>query len=170
MARIGRKGRFWLRFFHLFFMGLFMGAEISFLVILASTGSAQSDGGLQAMYQIDDILFPIFTAAGPGIIITGLLLSWLTPWGFFKHKWVIYKIAGTAVYLLISFALVQPLVGNLVALAEAGGLRALQNPEYLSTWNWVIILGTVNTLLLISALFVSAIKPWEKREGAEATS
>jgi hypothetical protein len=170
MARIGRKGRLWLRAIHVFFMGLFMGAGISEMIIIASTGSARSDSGLQAMYQIGDILEPVFTAAGPGAVITGLLLAWLTPWGFFKHKWVVYKIAGTVVYLLISFTLAQPMVGKLAALVEAEGLSALQNPEYINAWNWVIILLTVCTLLLISAVFVSVIKPWEKRQGAEATS
>jgi hypothetical protein len=170
MARIGRKGSFWLRAFHFFFMGLFMGVVISELVIIASAGSTQSDGGLQTMYQIPDILDIVVGPAGSGIIITGLLLSWLTPWGFFKHKWVVYKIAGTVVYLLISFTLVHPLVGKLAALAEVEGLRALQNPEYISAWNWVIILLTVCTLLLISAVFVSVFKPWRRREAAEATS
>jgi hypothetical protein len=170
MATIGTKGRLWLRAFHVFFMGLFMGSAISALVVIASTGLAQSDGGLQTMYKITDTFGSVLGPAGFGIIITGLLLSWLTPWGFFKHKWVAYKIAGTVLYLLISFGLVQPLEGKLAALAEAGGLSALQNPEYISTWNRVIILGTVIWLLLISAAFVSVIKPWRKREGAEATS
>jgi hypothetical protein len=168
MARIGRKGRLWLRAFHVFFMGLFMGVVITELVIIASTGSAQSDSGLQDMYKIVDTIGSVLgPTGGSGIIITGVLLAWLTPWGFFKHKWVVYKIAGTVLYLLISFALALPLVGKLAALAEAGGLSALQNPEYISLWNWVIILDTVNTLLLISMVFISEIKPWHKREGAE---
>jgi len=169
MARIGRKGRLWLRAFHIFFMGLWVGAIISELVIFASTGSARSDGGLQAMYQIGDILVPVFGACASGTIITGLLLSWLTPWGFFKHKWVIYTIAVTVLYLLVQFALIEPLGSKLAALVEAGGLRALQNPEYINTWNRFIILGMVNALLFISMAFVSVIKPWHKREGAEAT-
>lgn len=170
MARIGRKGRLWLRAFHIFFMALWMGAIISELVIFASTGSARSDGGLQAMYKIGDILSPVFTAVGPGTAITGLLLSWLTPWGFFKHKWVVYSIAVTVLYLLVQFALIEPLGGKLAALAEAGGLSALQNPEYISIWNRFIILSTVNALLYISMAFVSVFKPWEKRKEGEATS
>jgi len=168
MARIGRKGRLWLRAFHVFFMGLFMGSFISESFIIASKGSAQSDCALQAMYKIVDTFGIVNGPCGGGIIITGVLLSWLTPWGFFKHKWVVYKIAATFLYLLVFFALCLPLVGKLAALAEAGGLSALQNPEYISDWNRLIILYTFCTLLLISAVFVSVIKPWRKREGAEA--
>ena len=68
------------------------------------------------------------------------------------------------------FAFNEPLVGKLAALVEAGGLRALQNPEYINAWNRLIILRTVWPLLVISVAFVSVIKPWRKREVAEATS
>jgi hypothetical protein len=171
MARIGRRGRLWLRAFHIFFMGLWLGGIISGLVILAFIGSAQSDGALQAMYKIvyalGSILGPV---GGPGTVITGVLLSWLTPWGFFKHKWVVYTLAGTILSFLFYFPIILPLIIKLVDLVDAGGLGALQNPEYISAWNRYIIFQTVYSLLIISIVFVSVIKPWDKRERAEASS
>ncbi len=101
MARIGRKGRLWLRAFHIFFMGSYIGAKISQLVILGPIGSAQSDAGLQAMYKIPDMLTIANAPGMSGTIITGLLLAWLTPWGFFKHKWVVYTIAIAVLVTLI---------------------------------------------------------------------
>jgi uncharacterized membrane protein len=168
MARIGRKGRLWLRAFHIFFMTIYIGGIISELVIIASMGSARSDGGLQAMYQIIGRLPIAIAPAMTLTIITGLLLAWLTPWGF-KHKWVVYTIAIAVLITLVNFTLSQPLLSRLAALVEAGGLLALQNPEYMSTWNMVIILDMVKLLLYVSAAFVSVIKPWRRREGAEAT-
>jgi hypothetical protein len=111
--------------------------------------------------------------SGPGIFgtfITGLLLAWLTPWGFFKHKWVIYALAVVVLNQLLYPILELPLLSKLSALVDAEGLSALQNPEYISAWNRVIILLMVVWLLFISAAFVSVLKPWRKREGAEATS
>lgn len=170
MAGIGRKGRLWLRAFHVFFMGLFMGSFISEFFIIASKGSAQSDCALQAMYKIVDTFGIVNGPCGGGIIITGLLLCWLTPWGFFKHKWVVYQGVIVVLYLLVYFTFTNPLVAKLAALAEAEGLSALQNPEYISAWKREIILYTFCMLLPISAAFISVIKPWRKREGAEATS
>jgi uncharacterized membrane protein len=170
MARIGRKGRLWLRAFHLFFMGLWIGAIISQVAIISFTGLAKSDGGLQAMYRIPDILNIVTAPAGLGTIITGILLSWLTPWGFFKYKWVIYTMAMVVIDLLIVFILSDPLISKLSALVGTEGLGALQNPEYISTWNRFIIVAAVCPIFLISAVFVSVIKPWRKREGAEATA
>jgi uncharacterized membrane protein len=170
MARIGRKGRLWLRAFHIFFMAVFIGGNIIALVLFASMGSAQSDGGLQAMYQICDKLSIPIAPCAVGTFITGLLLSWLTPWGFFKHKWVVYTFAINVLSMLVYLPLTLPVESKLASLVQAGGLGALQNPEYISAWNRLIIIQTVYLLLLISAVFVSVIKPWHKREGAEATS
>jgi uncharacterized membrane protein len=170
MARIGRKGRLWLRAFHIFFMGSYVGGNIITLVIFASAGSAQSDGGLQAMYQICDKLSIPIAPCAIGTLVTGLLLSWLTPWGFFKHKWVIYTFVVTILVTLVYLPLMLPLTDKLASLVDTGGLGALQNPEYIGAWNRIIIIQVVYLLLLISMIFISVIKPWEKRERAEATS
>jgi hypothetical protein len=170
MARIGRRGRLWLRAFHVFFMGVYIGGNIIELVILAFMGSAQSDGGLQAMYQI---LYKLSIPIAPcaiGTLVTGLLLSWLTPWGFFKHKWVIYTGVITVLVTLVYLPLAMLLTGKLTDLVEAGGLNALQNPEYISAWNRLITNQVVYLLLLISMIFISVIKPWEKRNRAEVSS
>jgi uncharacterized membrane protein len=170
MARIGRRGRLWLRAFHIFFIGLWVGAIVSQVVILSFTGRAQSDGGLQAMYIIPEIL-NIVTGAGMfGTVVTGVLLAWLTPWGFFKHKWVIYSMSMVVIDLLIVFVLSDPLISKLSTLVEAEGLSALQNPDYISTWNKFIIVAAVCPIFLISAVFVSVIKPWRKHEEAKATT
>ena len=170
MVRTGRKGRLWLRAFHIFFMALYTGGVISELLIIAFTGSAQSDGALQAMYRIPGTLTIINAPGMSGTIITGLLLAWLTPWGFFKHKWVIYTLSVGILVTLIFFTFNLPLLNKVADLVGTEGLSALQNPEYINAWNRLIIIETVKTLLFISAVFISVFKPWEKREGAKATS
>ena len=168
MAKIGRRGRLWLRAFHIFFMGLWVGAIISQVVILLFTSLAKSDDGLRAMYKIPDILNIVTGPAGFGTIITGVLLAWLTPWGFFKHKWVMYSMGMVVLDLLLVFIFSDPLLIKLSALVEAEGIGALQNPEYVSTWNRFVIVMAVCPLALLSAVFVSVLKPWRKREGTEA--
>ena len=169
MARIGRKGRIWLRAFHIFFTGLWIGAVVTQFVIISFIGHAQSPGGLQAMYKIPDILNVVTMPGAFGTLITGVLLCWLTPWGFFKYKWVIYLIVMAAIDGLIVFTLSDPAIRKLATLAEAEGLGALQNPEYISAWNGLMIVGIATSLLLISAIFVSVMKPWRKHEDAKAT-
>jgi uncharacterized membrane protein len=170
MRKIGRQGRLWLRSFHIFFMALWIGAVFSQTIIILFTGKAQSDGGLQAMYVIPDILNAVTGPGFLGTLITGILLSWLTPWGFFKHKWVMYTMAMVALDLLLGQIVGGSAGSKLAALAGTEGLSALQNPEYISAWYRIIIVGFVCSLLLISAAFVSVLKPWRKRTEAEAAT
>jgi uncharacterized membrane protein len=170
MAKIGRRGRLWLRSFHIFFMMLWIGAIVSQVVILMFSGLAKSDGALQAFQAVPQIL-NILTGPGClGTIVTGVLLAWLTPWGFFKHKWIVYTMVVVVLDLVIAQIFGEPMVNKMATLAEAEGLSALQNPEYISAWNGLIIMSIVTLLLLISALFVSVMKPWRKRKEAEAAA
>jgi len=170
MKKLGRRGRLWLRSFHIFFMGLWIGAVISQMVILLFSGYAKSDGGLNTFYAVPQILNIVTGPGCLGTVITGVPLAWLTPWGFFKHKWVIYTISIVVLDVLIAQILGEPAVKKLATLPGAEGLSALQNPEYLSAWNRLIIAGTVTPLLLISAAFISVLKPWRKRVEAETAS
>ena len=167
MKKIGRRGRLWLRSFHVFFMALWIGAVICQAVILLFSGLAKSDGGLNTFYAVPQILNLVTAPGALGTIITGVLLAWLTPWGFFRHKWIIYTMVIVVLDLLISQIFGEPAFVKLAAHVETEGLGALQNPEYISTWNGVIIMSIITSLLLTSAAFVSVMKPWRKRGEAE---
>jgi uncharacterized membrane protein len=119
MTKIGRKGRLWLRSFHIFFMVLWIGAVVSQMVILLFSGSAKSDGALQAFNAVPQILNIVTAPGGLGIIITGVLLAWLTPWGFFKHKWIIYTMVVVVLDLVVAQIFGEPMVNKMAALAEA---------------------------------------------------
>ena len=171
MKKLGRRGRLWLRAFHIFFMGAWIGVGISETIIPFFTGNASNGGELYAYYASVNVLDDfIIVPCAIGTLITGLLLAWQTAWGFFKHGWVIYAEAATIVAILLGVIWLGPAIDTLVAISEVEGLSALQNPEYVSAWNIGAILGIVWLLLLISAVFISVLKPWRKREGAEAAT
>lgn len=166
MAKISRRGRLWLRAFHIFFMGLWIGGVASTLVMFLFIGTAHSDEALRFTYLVTRILYIPGGLGMLGTIITGIFLARRTPWGFFKHRWLIYK---QAIYILY---LVSVVVGNIVfskatALVESEGLAALQNPAYTGAWTGLIITSVLNLLILISIVFVSVIKPWRKHAEVE---
>jgi uncharacterized membrane protein len=170
VAKIGRRGRLWLRSFHILFVGLWIGAGLSEIFVLLSSGNATDGSALNTYYAVDKVLTQIVRSFGLLAIITGVLLAWLTPWRFFKHKWVIYTIIIVILDFLIAGIWCAPAIDEMAALSGAEGLSALQNPEYVSAKNTAIISGIVPLLLLISAVFVSVMKPWRKREGAEVAA
>jgi uncharacterized integral membrane protein len=166
MAKLSRRGRLWLRAFHIFFLGLWIGGIACTLVMFLLTGIANNDEELKLMYLITRILYIPGGVGMLGTIITGIVLARRTPWGFFKHRWLIYK---QAIYILY---LVDVVVGNVVfdkatAIVQSEGLAALQNPAYTDAWTGLIITSVLNLLILISIVFVSEIKPWRKHTGAE---
>ena len=50
-----------------------------------------------AIKLLDDF---IIIPAAMGSLITGILLCWLTNWGFFKFNWIIFKLISTIAQIL----------------------------------------------------------------------
>ena len=140
------------------------------MIILLFSGNATSSSVLNAFYTIHQLPDLVGGIGLIGTIITALLLCWLTHWGFFKYKWVICSAILFVLCCLVANIWKNPAICNLVTLAEAEGLSALQNPGYVSAWNTGIILTIVCLLMIISVIFVSVLKPWRKRGGAEAAT
>jgi uncharacterized membrane protein len=170
MKKLGRRGRLWLRGFHILFFGTWIGAALSATIIPFIADSASDGSALHAYYEAVQLLDSIIIPCAVLTLITGLLLCWLTTWGFFKNGWVIYSEVVAIVAILLGVIWLGPGIADLMAISEAEGLSALQSPEYTSAWNTVAILGIVQPVILISAVFTSVMKPWRKRGEAEATA
>ncbi len=93
-------------------------------------------------------------------VITGLLLCWQTPWGFFKFLSVFIPLVTWAVAIVLGVTLLGPWTTDLVRISKAEGLAALQNGEYLYALQMFKILGIVWIIILIFGAFVSVIRPW----------
>ena len=50
----------------------------------------------------------IVIPAALGALFTGLLESWLTPWGFFRHRWVTVKWIATVTVIVASPLITAP--------------------------------------------------------------
>jgi hypothetical protein len=97
-----------------------------------------------------------------GCFITGLLISGLTPWGFFKHRWVAVKWILTIFCIVFGIVVLGPTVNDQPQYSAKEGLLALNNPEYLSNYINSILGGIFQMLALIFMVTISVIKPWRK--------
>jgi hypothetical protein len=160
MNKLGIRGRRWLKAFHVLFSMTWIGAGITSEIIPFFTGNATSGAELYAYNEVikmgDIIIIPCAVLC----IITGLVLCWQTPWGFFKYWSVVIPLVVWIVALMIGIVWLSPLPGDLIRISKAEGLAALQNEEYLYALRMVKILGAVQVILLIFAAFVSVIRPW----------
>jgi hypothetical protein len=137
-----------------------IGAGITQTIIPFVTGNATSDAELYAYNETillgDSIVIPCAVLC----VITGLLLCWQTPWGFFKYWSVVIPLVVWVVAIVLGIAFLGPWTEDLVRISKAEGLAALQNGEYLYALQMMKIIGSVWIITLIFAAFVSVIKPW----------
>jgi hypothetical protein len=162
MKKMSARGQRWLKGFHIAFACLWVGAGVSLL--LMQMGMSATDG--KTLYGIDlskKFIDDFIIIPGAfGSLITGLLYSLFTNWGFFKHRWVTVKWIINVGGIVFGTFWLGPWLNSMPPISGALGLEALSDPTYvhcktMNTW-W----GPLQVLTLIFAVFVSVLKPWRK--------
>ncbi|ALO16095.1 putative integral membrane protein [Salinivirga cyanobacteriivorans] len=113
------------------------------------------------LYFIDTKILP---PAAITCLLTGLIYSVFTKWGFFKHNWIIFKWIVTIVLILLGTFASEPLIIKMLELSKAEGITALNNSYYELISNGQFILGLVMLSTLIVTVFISVFKPLKKRK------
>jgi len=170
MKKLGPTGQRWLKGFHLFFACLWVGASLAMLNLQIFYKPASPDG-LNTIHTVLSLLnFTVVIPAAMACLITGLLMSVFTNWGFFKHYWVLIKWIATPTMILFGTFVLGPWAGLMQALARSEGLKALQNQTYLSYRSLTLAFGLILLGVLIFMIFMSTLKPWGQRgKGASKT-
>lgn len=169
MKKLGPKGRAWLKGFHLLFCCAWIGTALSMLLLGFLKGHTPNGDELYAVNAsiklLDDF---IIIPAAFGSLITGLLICWLTNWGFFKFNWVIFKWISTISQMIFGTFWLGPWTNGAAAISSAERVMALQNQTYLYFKEMSNYFGSIQTLLLIAVVFISVLKPWGKRNPKKA--
>jgi hypothetical protein len=164
MRKLGPIGKQWLKSLHLTLSLMWLGGVVC-MNLLRWVWNPSVVGGLYALdHTIRLIDQVVVYPTAVGALVTGLLESWLTTWGFFKFRWVILKLVVTIAVILYGIVFQGAWLSELETVARGEGLAALHNPIYLR----VRLLDTISAVVMISALatlpFVSVLKPWAKRD------
>jgi len=161
MKKLGLKGRAWLKGFHILFCCAWIGAALSIVLLGLVKGHTSNGDELYAVNAsiklVDDF---IIIPAALGSLITGLLICWLTNWGFFKHKWVIVKWIMTIGQILFGTFFLGKWTNGATAIADMKRALSLQNQTYLYFREMSNNFGSVQAFLLIVVIFISVLKPW----------
>ncbi len=112
------------------------------------------------IYHFIDIL--VLTPAAITTLITGLIYSIYTKWGFFQHGWIIYKWVITLLLIIVGTFYLGPMVTKILEIAEVKRFAALQDQYYQQGGYIGIWAGIINSSLLIVAVIFSVYKPWKK--------
>ena len=162
MKRLSAKGQKWLKGIHILFACMWVGAAIILCFInpfLKASDGMQLYGIDASMKFIDDY---IIIPGANGALLTGLVYSIFTGWGWFKHRWIVVKWCITLFGVIFGTFWLGPWVNGLVPVSKVQGLAALADPGYLHNRHMVLYWGAFQLSTLLFALFLSVLKPWKK--------
>lgn len=163
MGNLNARGQRILKIFHLICAGLWIGGAVALNLMIAALGPARSGAELLgydvARKFVDDL---IIIPGAMGCLLSGLLISILTPWGFFKHRWVTVKWILTVACILFGTFVLGPMINGQPPISLALGLEALADPVYTANRDHNLLWGILQALLIFFMVVISVLKPWKK--------
>lgn len=161
---LGARGQKWLKGFHVTLVAFSVGAILSMLVLLLFK---QNFKAVENLFPIDLSIFHLFNFleySFYGIILTGLVYSLFTKWGFFKHHWITVKWAAVLLLFAFTWAWIGPVATGMVALADGGFRLPGTLSEYLDYSSKGRLFSSIECLVFVFIIFISVLKPWGKRK------
>lgn len=163
MKKLSPKGMKLLKVFHLFFAILWIGSAVS-LNLLRILVSVEDGSGMYWMAEIlDAIDMKILVPGAIGCLITGLIYSIFTNWGFFKFKWLTVKWILTIFMISLGTFYMGPLMSANVEIGKAIMEGRSDVTQYWHNVTCNYYCGILQVCLLTFVLIISVYKPWMKK-------
>jgi len=162
MKKLSQQGIRILKMFHLFFASAWIIGAIGMLIVLVTSHPETGDElymRSRVLQIIDDYLI---IGGAFGSLITGLIYSIWTNWGFFKHRWLIVKWCFTILQMLFGTFVLGPFINGNVEIADRLRDAAFTDPQFLSNMEGTLLWGSVQTFILLMYIIISVQKPWKK--------
>lgn len=134
-----------------------LGAAVAYLVVAIVAMSSGDGGRMRASYPTLELVgWSVIVPLSAASLLTGIIQSLGTPWGLFRHYWVVAKlvltVAGTAVLLGH-----MPVVGRVAALAERAEVSAA---DFGTMPTQLVIHAAGGVAVLLATTALSVFKPW----------
>jgi uncharacterized membrane protein len=166
MPKLKPKGLKWLKSFHLIAVSCWVGGAVSLVLLYFLKSGVTDDGALyginQSIHYVDKVVVVIPGAFG--CLVTGLVYSSFTNWGFFKHAWLIFKWIVTVSAILFGTFFLGPWETTMMEISGKLGMSSLGDQAYLYNERMNLIFGSIQVLILLTTIFISTFKPWKSRK------
>jgi hypothetical protein len=147
MKPLEKNPQNWLLTFHIFFVAVWLGAALSANVLILFNKDMPNGEALAALHGIVKKLDILIVPSGIGVVLTSLIVSTMTKWGFTKFRWIIVLWVILIAQLVFGIVVLGPLTESLLSISLREGLAALENPVYIQDHTWLFVLGTVQVLV-----------------------
>ena len=149
-------------FLHATFSSLWIGGALSMLILIFLKQPTNGDQLLAyntAVKLIDDF---VIIGSANGVLLTGIILSWKTPWGFFKHWWLAIKLVLTIAMAVFGTLALGPWTNESVSLVQEMGMEAINNSQYQHMQLMQMIFGSLQLSMMLFLLYLTVYKPFKK--------
>jgi uncharacterized membrane protein len=168
MPKLTPKGLKWLKGFHMLAVSCWIGGAISLLSLYflkhGVTDGSELFGINRGIHHVDMTIVVIPGAIGS--LLTGLIYSIFSHWGFFKHTWLTFKWIVTVSAIVFGTFFLGPWETAMMDISGKIGIASLQDTSYLYNQNMNLMFGAIQVLVLIITVFVSILKPWKSKKRA----
>ena len=146
---------------HLTCLGLVMGAAAGVLASLRLmyTRGENLDHLTADMFQVT-LVNGLFMWALYGLLTTSIAFSLFSPWGFFRHTWIVLKWVGLALMVLCSANWMIPAVDGMAALSD--GLYSIPDAgeRYSSLFRQAATMASLVIGIGVTLVGLSVFKPF----------
>ncbi len=157
MKGLSKKGYRTLKAFHLFFVSAWMGSWLCLLLLLLlPVGNAGPAPVLEAETRIH---LTIVIPSVIGSLVTGIIFSGTTEWGFFKHRWIIVKYVANVFPIIGGALLYVPRLRAMTAIAAKGLPDVLSHPAYIADRSAAVVFLALEAAFVCGAIYLSVFKP-----------
>ncbi|MCP4752999.1 MAG: hypothetical protein GY866_19095 [Proteobacteria bacterium] len=163
MKKLSGRGQKWLKCFHIVFACMWVGAAVCLVLmngLIGASNGMELYGARLAVKFVDDF---IIIPGAIGSLLTGLLYSLFTNWGWFKHRWIAVKWIINIYGVVFGTIWLGPWTNSLPLVALEKGLDALTDPVYIRTLALLNGWGGFQLATLLFAVFISVLKPWKQK-------
>ena len=155
--KLNKNGYLILKFSHIVLACTWIGGGVAALFLLIFRLDDGHAYGVLTAFQIIDL--GIIVPANIGSLITGLLFSIATHWGFTKHRWIILKYLINLIPAILGAILFAPWLIRMMEIAETIGTDAALRQEFYALRNNFALLIAGQLLLLLVAVYLPLFKP-----------
>ena len=149
---------------HILFACLWLGASASLVLLQCARGWSEDGQLLLALNQNFSLLDIVLIIPGAlGSAVTGFVICKTTSWGFTRYRWIIVKAILTIAAILIGTALLGPWQIQMVKLSGQMENTRVIDTSYDLIRSLFTLVGSLQVLMLICILAISAFKPWGRR-------
>lgn len=164
--KLKKSGYSVLKLLHILFNSFWLGGALGMILLLTlGLQPANAHGITKAVHILD---LGVVVPSAFGSLVTGILFSTMTHWGFAKHRWIVAKYVINLIPVITGAFLQAPWLIQMVELSADINASTGFNASFLTLRTYFLSFVIFQLALLFLAAYLSVFKPTLKAKADKA--